>query len=77
MLMTTHLILIQTKKSLLLVMGIPSWFNKISGLGINKDKKKVVKIVASRERSISWEGEFGLDWTHSLDDLAPIITSRS
>ena len=38
----------------------------MSGLGINKDKTKVIKIGALRDRRITWEGSFGLEWTHSF-----------
>ena len=45
------------------------WFNKISGLSINKEKTKVIKIGASRDRRISWEGQFGLTWTLTFEVL--------
>ena len=41
----------------------------MSGLAINKDKTKVIKIGGSRDRRISWEGQFGLKWTHSFEVL--------
>ena len=41
----------------------------MSGLAINKDKTKVIKIGGSRDRRIPWEGQFGLKWTHSFEAL--------
>ena len=41
----------------------------MSGLAINKDKTKVIKIGGSRDRRIPWEGQFGLKWTHSFEVL--------
>ena len=62
----TTLLLNGDKHSLMVVMDILRWFNKMSGLGINKDKTKVIKIWALRDRRITWEGSFGLEWTHSF-----------
>ena len=62
----TTLLLNGDKNSLFVVMDILRWFQKISGLGINKEKTKVIKIGALRDRRISWEGNFGLEWTHSF-----------
>ena len=47
-------------------MSILSWFKKISGLGINVDKTEAVKIGALRDRSLPWEGRYGMEWTDSL-----------
>ena len=62
----TTLLLNGDKHSLTVVMDILRWFNKMSGLGINKDKTKVIKIGALRDRRMKWEGSFGLEWTHSF-----------
>ena len=62
----TTLFLKGDKHSLEIVMDILRWFNKLSGLGINRDKTKVIKIGALRDRRMSWEGKFGLEWTHSF-----------
>ena len=51
------------------VIRVLDWFRKISGLEMNKDKTKVVKIGAIRDRSISLEGKFGLDWTEDFEVL--------
>ena len=45
------------------------WFEKISGLAINNDKTKVVRIRASRDRSIPWQGKYGFEWTSSLFNI--------
>ena len=50
-------------------MDVLRGFNKISGLAINKDKTKVIKIGASQDRRVSREGHFGLNWTHSFEVL--------
>ena len=44
-------------------------FKKMSGLGVNRDKTKVIKNGASRDRSIPWEGKFGLTWTTCFEVL--------
>ena len=62
----TTLLLNGDKQSLIVVMDILRWFNKMSGLGINKDKTKVIKIGALRDRRMKWEGSFGLEWAHSF-----------
>ena len=50
-------------------MRVLEWYRKVSGLAINKDKTKVIKIGALRGRSISWEGKFGLNWTTEFEVL--------
>ena len=65
----TTLCLDEDRDSLRCVMDILRWFNRISGLDINKDKTKVIKIGASRDRRITWEGKFGLKWTHKFEVL--------
>ena len=40
------------------LMSILGWFKKVSGLGINVDKTKAVKIGALRDRSLPWEGKY-------------------
>ena len=59
----------EDKNSLKCVMDVLRWFNKLSGLAINKDKTKVIKIGGTRDRRISREGQFGLKWTHSFEVL--------
>ena len=50
-------------------MDVLRWFHKLSCLVINMDKTNAIKIGGTRDRRISWEGEFGLKWTHSFDVL--------
>ena len=57
------------KDSLRCVLDVLRWFNKISRLAINKEKTKVIKIGASRDRRIPWEGQFGLTWDHTFEVL--------
>ena len=51
------------------IIRVLKWFKNISGLEINNDKTKVVKIVASRGSSISWQGKFGFNWTTTFEIL--------
>ena len=51
------------------LMSILSWFKGISGLGINVDKTKAVKIGALRDRSLPWEGKYGMEWTDTFTVL--------
>ena len=52
-----------------LMSSILSWFKNISGLGINVDKTKAVKIGALRDRSLPWEGKYGIEWTDTFTVL--------
>ena len=65
----TTLFLREDKESLRCVLDVLRWFDKISGLSINKEKTKVIKIGASRDRRIPWEGQFGLTWTNTFEVL--------
>ena len=56
-------------KSLNYTVKILKWYEKVSGLAINKDKTKVVKIGALRDRSIHWQGKYGFEWTDSFEIL--------
>ena len=51
------------------LMSILKWFKNISGLGINVDKTKAVKLGATRDRSLYWEGRYGMDWTNKFTVL--------
>ena len=48
---------------------ILKWFESVSGLAINNEKTKVVKIGALRGRSILWQGKYGFEWTSSFEIL--------
>ena len=49
------------KECLKNVIRVLDWFKKISGLEVNRDKTKVIKIGAIRDRSITFEDSFGLE----------------
>ena len=51
---------------------ILKWFESVSGLAINNEKTKVVKIGALRGRSIPWQGKYGFEWTSSFEILGII-----
>ena len=51
------------------VINVLRWFKTVSGLEINNEKTKVVKIGASRGSSISWQGKFGFKWTTTFEIL--------
>ena len=57
------------KESLKNVIRVLDWFRKISGFEVNRDKTKVIKIGAIRDRSIAFEGSFGLEWTKNFEVL--------
>ena len=65
----TTIFLKPDKKSLSGVMRVLEWFRKISDLSVNKEKTKVIKIGPLRDRSITWEGKYGLKWTDEFDVL--------
>ena len=48
---------------------ILKWFERISGLALYNEKTEVVKIGASRGRSISWQGKYGFEWTNTFEIL--------
>ena len=39
------------------------WFNEVSGLSVNIEKTRIIKIGADRAKRLIWEGQFGLDWS--------------
>ena len=51
------------------VLRILKWFKNVSGLDINKDKTNVVKLGATRGRSIPWQGKFGFRWATTFEIL--------
>ena len=56
-------------KSLSYTVKILKWFEKKSGLAINNENTKVVKLGALRDRSMPWQGKFGYEWTCSFKIL--------
>ena len=55
----TTLFLNSDINSLKYAVRILKWFENVSGLAINNEKTKVVKIGALRGRSIPWQGKYG------------------
>ena len=51
---------------------ILKWFEKRSGLAINNDKTKFIKLGASRGKSIPWQGKYGFKWTTTFEILGII-----
>ena len=51
------------------VIRVLKWFKHISGLDINKEKTKVVKLGATRDSNIPWQGKFGFNWTDKFEIL--------
>ena len=51
---------------------ILKWFEGRSGLAINSDKTKVIKLGASRGKSIPWQGKHGFEWTTTFEILGII-----
>ena len=45
------------------------WFKSVSGLDINKEKTKVVKLGASRDSNIPWQGKFGFNSSNKFEIL--------
>ena len=45
------------------------WFKSISGLDINKEKTKLVKLGATRDSNIPWQGKFGFNWSDRFEIL--------
>ena len=65
----TTLMVEEDYESVCNIVRILKWFKSISGLEINNEKTKVVKIGASRGSSISWQGKFGFNWTSTFEIL--------
>ena len=63
-------------RSLNYAVRILKWYEKISGLAINNDKTKVVKIGALRDRSIHWQGKYGFEWTSSFEILGIVFNIK-
>ena len=68
----TTLFLDEDLKSFNCAVKILKWSEKRSGLAINNNKTKVVKLGATRGRSIPWQGKFGFEWTSSFEILGII-----
>ena len=65
----TTLLLKQDYNTVVEVLRILKWFKNVSGLDIYKDKTNVVKLGATRGRSIPWQGKFGFKWATTFEIL--------
>ena len=65
----TTLMVEEDLQSIIKIIQVLKWFKTISGLDINREKTKLVKIGASRDSSISWQGKFGFNWTTTFEIL--------
>ena len=65
----TTLLLQEDYESVVEVLRILKWFKSVSGLDINIEKTRVVKIGASRGSSIPWQGKFGFKWSTTFEIL--------
>ena len=63
----TTLMVEEDLESIIKIIQVLKWFKSISGLDINKEKTKVLKIGASRGSSISWQDKFGFNWSTTFE----------
>ena len=49
-------------ESIISIIRVLKWFRSVSGLDINKEKTKVIKLGASTDSSIPWLGKFSFNW---------------
>ena len=66
---TEHFLLKSDYNTVVEVLRILKWFKSISGLDINKEKTNVVKLGATRGRSIPWQGKIGFKWATNFEIL--------
>ena len=65
----TTLIVSEDLQSIVNIIRVLKWFKSVSGLDINKEKTKVVKLGASRDNNIPWQGKFGFNWSNKFEIL--------
>ena len=65
----TTLLLDDDYQTMVSVIRMLKWFKTVSGLDINKEKNKVVKLGATRGSSIPWQGKFGFNWADDFEIL--------
>ena len=70
----TTLLLQNYMNSIVFVLKILKWFKHVSGLEINKEKTNIVKVRASRDRSIPWPVKFGFKWATTFEIFILILT---
>ena len=59
----------KTITTIVFVIRVLKWFKSVSGLDINKEKTKLVKLGVTRDSSIQWQGKFGFNWTDDFEIL--------
>ena len=65
----TTLLLREDVQTITSVIRVLKWFKNVSGLDINKEKTKVVKLGALRDSNIKWQGKFGFNWSTKFEIL--------
>ena len=65
----TTLLLEEDYQTIVSVIRVLKWFKSVSGLDINKEKTKLVKLGATRDNSIQWQGKFVFNWTDDFKIL--------
>ena len=65
----TTLMVSEDLQSIINIIRVLNWFKSVSGLAINKEKTKVVKLGASRDSNIPWQGKFGFNWSTKFEIL--------
>ena len=65
----TTLLIREDLSSVTNTIRVLKWFKLISGLDINKEKTKVIKLGATRDSNIPWQGNFGFKWPDKFEIL--------
>ena len=56
-------------QSVISIIHVLKWFKAVSGLDINNEKTKIVKLGATRDSNIPWQGKFGFKWWDTFEIL--------
>ena len=65
----TTMLLREDLQTITNIVRVLKWFKSVSGLDINKEKTKVVKLGALRDSNIPWQGKFGFNWSNKFEIL--------
>ena len=65
----TTMLLREDLQTITNIVRMLKWFKSVSGLDINKEKTKVVKLGALRDSNIPWQGKFGFNWSKKFEIL--------
>ena len=65
----TTMLLREDPQTITNIVRVLKWFKSVSGLDINKEKNKVVKLGALRDSNIPWQGKFGFNWSKKSEIL--------